>query len=243
MHQDWYLEQGGKRSGPYRSNELRNMLQRGEVAVNDRVSPDGQRWQPLGEVPEVLPPDMRGEPPDEERELLAERSAHRSQALVSLAVVVVLLVVAVGLVVWLDHPGDGASDCSAPAQPRVKWADCRFLDLAAPRADLRGAVLANGAAPGARLSGADLAAADLRYVDLRGADLSYARLGGAVLKGADLRDADLSYAALNQADLSFTDLRGARLGGSDLSEARLDGALWVDGRRCAEQAVGGCALP
>lgn len=216
------------------------MLLRGETDLSDPVSLDGEQWQPLAEVPELVPPQLRGEGNDDERELLAERRDQRSQALMSLSVVLVLLVAALAVVLWLDRPGDGDADCAAPPGPGVNWRDCRFLGLTAPQADLRGVVLSNGAAPGARLAGADLAAADLRYVDLRGADLSYARLGGADLKGADLRDADLTYAVLNHVDLSFADLRGARLGGADLTEARLDGTLWVDGRRCAAGSRGGC---
>lgn len=240
MTQQWYLRRAGELSGPYRSNELRHMVLQGQADVADQVSPDGQVWQPLLAIPEVVPPQLRGELPDEEQELLAERRDQRRQAIGSLMVVIALLAIALGLVLWLDRPGDGDSDCGAPAGPGVNWADCRFLGLSAPQADLRGAVLSNGAAPGARLTGADLAAADLRYADLRGADLSYARLGGAVLKGADLRDADLTYASLNQVDLSFADLRGARLGGADLADTKLAGALWVDGQRCPEDVRGGC---
>lgn len=243
MNHEWYLRHDGEHSGPYRSNELRRMVSRGEASDTDQVSADGQTWVPLLQVPEVVPPELRGASHDEEQELLRERRDHRSQALVSLVVVLVLLTAAVGTVLWLDRNHGGGSDCSAPPGPGVNWQDCRFLGLAAPQADLRGLVLNNGAAPSARLSGADLAAADLRYVDLRGADLSYARLGAALLKGADLRDADLSYASLNQVDLSYADLRGARLGGADLEDVELSGALWIDGRRCPVGARGVCASP
>lgn len=62
-------------------------------------------------------------------------------------------------------------------------------------------------------------------VDLRGAELI-----GTSFRGTSLRQADLRQANLAQADLAHADLRGARL----------SGAIWVDGRVCAEGSVGSC---
>jgi len=240
MVETWYLRAAGQQTGPFSSTEIRRLVLQGKVTLDDQVSHDQSVWLRLAEVPEVVPPQLRGVDPADEQELLVERQSQHRQAMVSLSVVLVLLLLVFGTVLWLDRPHASDADCAAVAAPGVNWQDCRFTGLSAPQADLRGVVLSNGAAPGAQLRGADLAAADLRYADLRGADLSYTRLGGATLKGADLRDTDLTYAVLNDVDLSFADLRGARLGGADLREARLHGAVWTDGRTCAENALGGC---
>lgn len=175
-----------------------------------------------------------------EQDLVAEQRRQQRQARVALVVMAALVLLVVGGVVWLDRPAEQAADCGAPPAPGVNWQDCRFVELVAPEADLRGVVLTNGALPGARLSGAKLGAGDLRYVDLSGADLSYADLRDARLRGADLRGADLTYALLDGADLSFADLRDARLGGAKWTGVLLSHAVWVDGRRCPDGALGGC---
>lgn len=241
MIEVWYVRQAGKLTGPCRSTDIRRWVLQGRFNLDDEVSQDQVTWQALTHVPEVVPPQFRGVDQADD-DLWVERQGQRRQAIASLVVVVLLLLVIFGAVLWLDRPVKGDADCRAVAMPGVDWQDCQLLSLSAPQADLRGMVLSNGAAPGAQLRGADLAAADLRYADLRGADLSYTRLGGANLKGADLRDTDLTYAVLHDVDLSFADLRGANLGGADLTEAILHGAVWTDGRRCAEGSLGDCAV-
>ncbi len=158
----------------------------------------------------------------------------------ALGAVGLLLVAAMGVVFWLQRDVQDKAECGTSAAPGVNWSGCRLLALSAERADLRGVAFVQGAAPEARLRGADLASGDLRGADLRRTDLRYARLGGANLAGADLRGADLRHARFYDADLTGADLRDARLEHIDLRHARLDGALWVDGTRCANVAVGHC---
>jgi hypothetical protein len=81
-----------------------------------------------------------------------------------------------------------------------------------------------------RDSGRDCAAAPQSGVDLRNCRL----------RGADLRYADLTNADLDGADLRFADLTGAVLPGATLKQALLGGALWLDGRPCRSESVGGC---
>ncbi|MSR63012.1 MAG: hypothetical protein EXS08_11260 [Planctomycetes bacterium] len=85
-------------------------------------------------------------------------------------------------------------------------------------------------APGAALSGIELAGACLRTAQLDAADLSGANLSRSDLHGASLRGAKLVLALAQSADLSEADLRGASLegaafGNANLSGARLEGAL------------------
>jgi uncharacterized protein YjbI with pentapeptide repeats len=62
-------------------------------------------------------------------------------------------------------------------------------------------------------------------VDWSGCDKSNANLWNANLSGANLTDANLSYANLTDADLTYADLYGA---------------MWPDGRVCAEGSMGAC---
>lgn len=79
---------------------------------------------------------------------------------------------------------------------------------------------------------------NLNFSRLNNADLSGGNFYGATffkagLSHADLRDSDLRYANLNKANLAGADLRGARIEGSSMKRAYLNGAIWIDGRRCA----------
>ena len=90
----------------------------------------------------------------------------------------------------------------------------------------------------ARLSGADLAGADLtdanlsyanlRGADLTGADLIRANLRGACLYGANLIVANLRGANLRGANLIVANLRDANLRGANLTHATLIGANLTD---------------
>lgn len=77
---------------------------------------------------------------------------------------------------------------------------------------------------GAHLRAANLAGARLTRADLSYADLSYAHMPRVVLTNADLRGADLSYA----------DLPGAHLHDADLTYTILTDAVLTDGRTLAE---------
>ena len=94
---------------------------------------------------------------------------------------------------------------------------------------LYGAVLRFARLGGARLNRADLRYADLAGSDMEGAELADALLEGCGLAGASLRNAVLRYANaaganMERADLSGTDLQSAHLMRADLRGATLDQA-------------------
>jgi uncharacterized protein YjbI with pentapeptide repeats len=86
--------------------------------------------------------------------------------------------------------------------------------------------------PGARLNGAQLNTANLRYIDLQaanllgaylgGADLTRANLHGVRLSQADLRRAFLTGACLSKAGLNGANLAGADLRAADLTDVEFD---------------------
>jgi hypothetical protein len=236
----WFVRHEGVSRGPYSSAQVRRLLLAETLSTADMVSTDGHRWQPMMTVPEVVPMQLRDEAMDSEQELYEEAGHWRRQSLAGLLLVLLVLGTVLLLTLYLDRPPAEATDCAAAPAPGIDWRDCRFAALSAAGADLQGVRLSNAALPGARLQGARLSEGDLSYTDLQAADLSYADLRGARLMGADLRGADLTYTDLSGADLSFADLRDAGLGGARLEDTRLHGALWVDGRRCGQDAVNAC---
>lgn len=236
----WYVQHASLARGPYTSTQIRRMLLAEVLSISDKVSVDGSRWQAMQTVPEVVPPELRLDAVDYEAELAEEQGQVHRQALFGLLTVLVLLAAAFGVTLMLDRAPEATADCVAAPAPGVNWRDCHFDALAAPRADLDGVQLSNAVLPRAVLQAARLNDGDLGYADLQQADLSYAELRSSRLVGANLRGADLTYADMRGADLSFADLREARLGGARLEGASLKGAVWVDGRRCAAEAVGGC---
>lgn len=82
--------------------------------------------------------------------------------------------------------------------------------------------------------------APARDVDWSGCNKQGFLLLGADLRGARLVKADLSGANLRYADLREANLTGADLSSADLAGARLDGTIWIDGRRCAAGSEGRC---
>jgi hypothetical protein len=228
---EWFVRRGATVRGPLSSTRVRHFVIEGKLGLEDEVSPDRKAWRRIADVAEVLPLQMRDHDPaldavDSEKD--AGARAWRT------LLVAVLVVTGFTLAVYLAGSGEEQPvvDCAADPRPGVVLEGCRLAAVEWRSATLRGARLANASLAGAVLSGADLEDADLRYVDLGGVDLSYAVLRRAVLKGANLQLADLTNADLRGADLSFADLSRVRLGGARLDDAVLQGAIWVDGRRC-----------
>jgi hypothetical protein len=237
----WFVRRGGQVKGPFPSGKLRRLLDDGILQPEDEVSDDRKAWRPVTSVPEVLPLRFRHALGDEAAGIAAERRTDRRKALVALVVVAVVIGTAVTAALRFRSPvAQTAAGCVATPGPGANLARCALDGLSAPGGDLTGAILNNASLAGARLDRARLGGADLRYANLAAAKLGYARLAGAKLVGGNLRAADLAYADLKGADLSHADLTGATLGGAELGGARLDSAIWVDGRRCARESVGGC---
>lgn len=82
------------------------------------------------------------------------------------------------------------------------------------------------------LTGADLAAANLRKANLKGADLTNANLNLADLTGANLSDANLTGASL-----VFVDFTNAVLDGAQLSDAVIEGGAQLGHAASFEKAT------
>jgi len=128
-----------------------------------------------------------------------------------------------------------AMDCSGKDLRNVRWDEAKVPGSQFDGADLRGASLTgahleNATFNDARLDGADLSRARLINCDFNNASLSGARLNHAQVINSDFMDADLT----------GTDLTGASMINAEFMATRLQGATWVDGRRCREGSVGSC---
>lgn len=247
----WFLRSEGIKRGPYPSGRIRRMLLQEEVGLDVEISADRRNWKPIGEVPEVIPLQLRAASGDasaqktlEARDQIDVLSADRpTRKFPLLAMIVSLLVLGavVGLSLWSGMPKRmDDPQCDSPAAPGVNWRSCLLVAVDVGSASLRGATLNSAVLRKAKLTATDLREADMRYADLRYADLSYALMEKVSLMGANLQGADLTEADLINADLRFADLRGARMRGAALDGARLDEAIWVDGVTCGAGSVGKC---
>jgi len=54
----WYVQQGARLQGPYTTGDIRRYLLLGRVRYNDRVSKDGDLWEPVTQVPELIPEEL-----------------------------------------------------------------------------------------------------------------------------------------------------------------------------------------
>ncbi len=56
--QQWYVQKGSHVQGPYTTNEVGRYLLLGRVRNTDRVSKDGELWEPVTQVPELIPEEL-----------------------------------------------------------------------------------------------------------------------------------------------------------------------------------------
>jgi len=54
----WYVQKGSKVQGPYSAHEVGRYLLLGRVRNTDRVSRDGELWEPVTQVPELIPEEL-----------------------------------------------------------------------------------------------------------------------------------------------------------------------------------------
>jgi len=54
----WYVQKGSRVQGPYSTHEVGRYLLLGRVRNTDRVSRDGEIWEPVTQVPELIPEEL-----------------------------------------------------------------------------------------------------------------------------------------------------------------------------------------
>ncbi|MCB2426308.1 pentapeptide repeat-containing protein [Methylophaga pinxianii] len=219
------------------------------LTLDERDGFDRRNDQPLTEAEREMRREQRRK---QEPDFLIQQRQQRTELLEKLKperparfwpffiISLILTGIFVGAVLFPTPPIKSTADCDAAPARQVNWENCLKPGMDIPSATLTSANLRNSGLAMSNLMNADLVDADLSYADLSLSNMSYALLQGSNLKGANLQQADLSYSDLTDSDLSFANLRDARLGGSNLHNAKLDKAIWIDGRICAEGSVGNC---
>jgi len=56
--QQWYVQSGSRVQGPYSITEVGRYLLLGRIRSSDRVSRDGELWEPVTQVPELIPEEL-----------------------------------------------------------------------------------------------------------------------------------------------------------------------------------------
>jgi len=56
--QQWYVQSGSRVQGPFSTTEVGRYLLLGRVRNTDRVSKDGELWEPVTQVPELIPEEL-----------------------------------------------------------------------------------------------------------------------------------------------------------------------------------------
>lgn len=54
----WYVQHGSRLQGPYSAEEIGRYLLLGRIRRQDRVSRDGELWEPVTQVPELVPEEL-----------------------------------------------------------------------------------------------------------------------------------------------------------------------------------------
>ncbi|MCB1760781.1 MAG: pentapeptide repeat-containing protein [Gammaproteobacteria bacterium] len=243
QHHLWYLRTDAGVQGPFPSGSVRRSLLLGRIGTGDQVSADGECWQSIADVPEVIPKELREQGQGENPALYAARRREDERS-------------------GLDRRGNARPTGKErrklePEQVQRRRLAKTALRQYSRRRDLPLGGLATVAMtllvaigyglylgapeqqPDANCAAAPVAGVDwhncrldgvvAEAADLQGANLASAQLRGARMPGSVFTDADLQYADLAAADLSHGDFRNARMKGAtlrnaDLSYAALDGA-------------------
>ena len=56
--QQWYVQKGSRVQGPFSTSQVGRYLLLGRVRNTDRVSKDGELWEPVTQVPELIPEEL-----------------------------------------------------------------------------------------------------------------------------------------------------------------------------------------
>jgi len=78
----WYVQKGARVQGPFSATEVGRFLLLGRVRNTDRVSRDGELWEPVTQVPELIPEELLNLQSDEgwNQFLHARESVNERQA-------------------------------------------------------------------------------------------------------------------------------------------------------------------
>ena len=78
---EWYVQKGARVQGPFSADEVGRFLMLGRVRRSDRVSRDGELWEPVTQVPELVPEALLDlDSPDGWRRFLDARAAGDERA-------------------------------------------------------------------------------------------------------------------------------------------------------------------
>ncbi|MDR2877452.1 MAG: pentapeptide repeat-containing protein, partial [Chromatiales bacterium] len=236
----WYVRRGARVQGPFPRGLIVRYIVLGRIGENDELSVDQKLWQPLAELPELVPEAVveNGERLIAMRRWESDRVADRRS-----------LSDADYLVDEQRRSDRRTHDDSVPhAVMRPDDLELRaarrqrlrrlFVGvllaavfavsslLVRHRAPAPQAVVDCTLAPqaGVMWNSCDLTGHILAKSDLTGASMNSAALVDVDLREARLKSADLAFANLARADLRKADLSSARLMGASLHDAVLDGA-------------------
>ena len=247
----WYVRRAGKLRGPFPPGQISREILLGRIRDGDEFSHDRQHWQPLAELPQLIPEVMRHAETEPGRQRLRLARLHEDERLSDRRHEAgeaegqrrrhgdrrdtePLEAVAHRDLVnrWAhEEPVPERNGLLIGATLVVALAILLFFFLYRPAVDVAVRDCASPAAAGVNWNSCDLAGRSLNRADLAGADLanavlvradlSHARLDSADLGYANLAGADVRAASLQSASLKGAVLRGANLAGSDLRHADL----------------------
>ncbi|MCB1858280.1 MAG: pentapeptide repeat-containing protein [Gammaproteobacteria bacterium] len=245
----WYLRQQGEAvKGPYPSGSIRRFLILGRLSLDGEVSTDLDLWQPIHEVPEVVPPDLRealrdgsidelhparrreDERVGQDRRTAQERGGpsqgREGERRRPEAIQVQQRRASRLRLQQMANKERGLPTVGIGVGLALVFLSIGFGLYTGPPAP---SAESNCVAPpmtGVNWSNCKLEGLRAEYSDLKGAKLLNANLSGSRMSGSRFDGADLRYTDFTAADLSYSEfgaanLKGSSLRNTDLSHANL----------------------
>ncbi len=224
-HKLWYTRREDEVKGPFPQGVIRDHILLGRIREGDELSLDAEHWQPLSELPELIPEVMLQADTPEGRERLIQarlhaderRSPERRDPKVA----------------WIggEHRRRDRREAEPEQVQRYRESLIEMREAVRSSQAPRTVALALIGAVAVVLIGAFLlyrpqfdasAPADCARPPAPGVNWSYCHLEGRSLVGADLSGATLNNAALIGSDMRRVQLVGSDVSYADLSVVRLE---------------------
>lgn len=246
----WFTRRDGQVRGPFPQRQITRYVLLGRIREDDELSSDRETWNPLRELPQLIPEEMKNVVTEEDRQRLREarmraderrggdrrlgserlegesgerrRASDRRQEEDS-----IMLRHREARRAVLDQARTPAAPTCGPICGRALVAALLLLIVFfwfTPKQPASRPDCGALPAPGVDWSNCRMPGLVAEQADLQGAHAGNMDLTGANLVGSRLSGANLAYTTLNLADLRRADLSNARLIGAGLQNADLRGA-------------------
>lgn len=190
--------------------------------------------------------DRRHEEPDNEissrqqRHQRGKRIRYYSLRAAAIPIFAVVVFVSAYLILYKPATTHARVDCSLEAAEGINWSHCDLQNSTLAQVSLSHSNLQSSNLTGADLDQANLSSAELSFSVFTLARIQDSNFENSRIIGVSFRNSLIKNTKFDNSDLTYADFSNADISDVSFDGARLDHAIWIDRRRCAEDSIGIC---